>query len=53
MDCIEHFQNMSRGLLDPECAVDKRPILDPEISEEKLELLYSKMANILLQLSTL
>ncbi|POR33713.1 Uncharacterized protein TPAR_06097 [Tolypocladium paradoxum] len=53
MDYIEHHQNMSEQLLDPERPIDERPILDPEISEEKLEFLYAQMANILLQLSTL
>jgi hypothetical protein len=53
MDYIEHHQNMSRELLDPERAADKRPILDPNISAEKLEFLYSQTASILLQLSFL
>ncbi|KAI1376982.1 phosphotransferase family protein [Hypoxylon crocopeplum] len=53
MDYIEHHQSMSEELLDPGRAIDKHPILDPEISEEKLEILYSQMANILLQLSSL
>lgn len=53
MDYIEHHQNMSRELLDPKRALDDSPILDPDIAEEKLELLYGQMANILLQLSTL
>ena len=53
MDYIEHYQNMSRELLDPSRAADVRPILNPNIGEEKLELLYSQMANILLQLSRL
>lgn len=53
MDYIDHHQNMSRALLDPERAIDERPVLDPDISQDKLELLYGQMANILLQLSTL
>ncbi|KAJ2992102.1 hypothetical protein NUW58_g2287 [Xylaria curta] len=53
MDYIEHHQNMSRELLDPERAPDQRPILNPDIGEEKLEFLYSQIANILLQLSSL
>lgn len=53
MDYIEHHQNMSRELLDPQRAADKRPVLDPDISEKKLEFLYSQMANILLQLFSL
>ncbi|KAK7978700.1 hypothetical protein PG988_006190 [Apiospora saccharicola] len=52
MDYIDHHQNMSRELLDP-ARENQRPILDPKISEEKLELLYGQMANILLQLSNL
>ncbi|KAI1120578.1 phosphotransferase family protein [Nemania abortiva] len=53
MDYIEHHQNMSRELLDPKRPIDERPVLDPDISEEKLEFLYSQIANILLQLSSL
>lgn len=53
MDYIQHHQNMSRALLDPERAISERPVLDPEIGEDKLEFLYAQMANILLQLSTL
>ncbi|KAI1410869.1 phosphotransferase family protein [Hypoxylon sp. FL1857] len=53
MDYIEHHQNMSRELLDPTLPINKHPILDPNISEEKLEMLYGQMANILLQLSSL
>ncbi|KAH7308663.1 phosphotransferase family protein [Stachybotrys elegans] len=53
MDYIEHHQNMSRALLDPKRDIDERPVLDPNITEEKLEYLYSQMADILLQLSHL
>ena len=53
MDYVEHHQNMSRALLDPERHIDKRPIPNPAITEEKLEFLYCQMANILLQLSKL
>lgn len=53
MEYIEHHQNMSRALLDPQRAADQRPILDQDISKEKLEFLYSQMANILLQLFSL
>ena len=53
MDYIEHHQNMSRALLDPKRSIDDRPVLDPNIAPEKLEFLYSQMANILLQLSSL
>lgn len=51
MDYIEHHQNMTRALLDPKRPIDERPVLDPDIGQEKLELLYGQMANILLQLS--
>lgn len=53
MDYIDHHQNMSRALLDPERPIDERPVLNPNIAEEKLEFLYGQMASILLQLSTL
>lgn len=53
MDYIDHNQNMSRELLDPELPFNKRPVLNPLIGEEKLEFLYGQMANILLQLSAL
>jgi hypothetical protein len=53
MDYIEHHQNMSRVLLDPERRADERPVLNPAISEECLENLYAQMANILLQLANL
>ncbi|KPM44173.1 hypothetical protein AK830_g2389 [Neonectria ditissima] len=53
MDYIDHHQNMSRALLDPDRPIDDRPVLNPNIAQETLELLYGQMANILLQLSTL
>ncbi|KAI1136930.1 phosphotransferase family protein [Hypoxylon sp. FL0543] len=53
MDYIDHHENMSRELLDPTLPINKHPILDPNIDQEKLELLYGQMANILLQLSAL
>ncbi|KAI1096437.1 phosphotransferase family protein [Rostrohypoxylon terebratum] len=53
MDYIDHHQNMSRELLDSTLPIDKHPVLDPNINEEKLEILYAQMANILLQLSML
>ncbi|KFG88002.1 phosphotransferase family protein [Metarhizium anisopliae] len=53
MDYIEHHQNMSRVLLDPERRVDERPVLNPAISEECLGHVYAQMANILLQLADL
>lgn len=53
MDYIEHHQNMSRALLDPERKIDERPFLNPAISEDKLQHLYAQMAHIMLQLSKL
>lgn len=53
MNYIDHHENMSRALLDPDEPIDKRPILNPNITKERLELLYGQMANILLQLSSL
>lgn len=53
MDYTEHHQNQCRELLDPEHPADESPILDPEIREEKLEYLYSQIADILLQSSSL
>ncbi|KAK5628516.1 hypothetical protein RRF57_004231 [Xylaria bambusicola] len=52
MEYIEHEMTMSEALTDP-LNTDEEHILDPNISEQKLELLYGQMANILLQLSTL
>ncbi|KAK7919974.1 hypothetical protein PG985_007996 [Apiospora marii] len=40
---IDHHQNMSRELLDPE-RDEERPILDPNVSEVKSELLYGQMS---------
>ncbi|XXH01671.1 hypothetical protein Hte_008031 [Hypoxylon texense] len=48
MDYIEHHKSKSRELADPERAHSKRPVLNPNISEQKLELIYGQMANILL-----
>lgn len=48
MDYIEHYQTMSREILDPNRPIRERQVLDPNIYEKNLELLYSQMANILL-----
>ena len=52
MEFIKHESNLSTVMnspgLDP---MNDRPILDPNIDEEKLELLYGHMADVLLQLS--
>lgn len=53
MEYIDHHQNMSRELLDPLRPAHEPPVLNPDIKEDKLEYLYSQMANILLQLSSL
>ncbi|KAF7538019.1 hypothetical protein G7Z17_g12714 [Cylindrodendrum hubeiense] len=53
MEYIEHHQSMAHALVDPERPIDGPAVLNPDIAEEKLELLYGQMANILLQLSTL
>lgn len=53
MEYINHHQNMSRALLDPDRDIDESPVLNPHIAEETLGLLYGQMANILLQLSQL
>jgi aminoglycoside phosphotransferase (APT) family kinase protein len=53
MEYIDHHQNMSRELLDPLRPAHEPPVLNPDIKKDKLEYLYSQMANILLQLSSL
>lgn len=53
MDYIEHDTTMSEAMNDPALEPDEGHVLDPNISEQKLELCYSQMANILLQLSTI
>lgn len=52
MDYIEHETKMYDALNTPGCPKEERGILDPNINEDKLELLYSQLADILLQLST-
>ncbi|KAI1139611.1 kinase-like domain-containing protein [Hypoxylon sp. FL0543] len=53
MKYIKHDKVMTEVLKDPNQEPGDYPILDPNIDEEKLEHLYSQMANILLQLSNL
>lgn len=53
MDYIEHHQNMSRALRDPDRSSEERPVLNSNISTEKLEYLYGQMAQIMLQLFSL
>ncbi|KAI0397428.1 phosphotransferase family protein [Xylariaceae sp. FL0594] len=53
MEYIHHESTLSAVLNDPNQAIGERHRLDPNVSEEKLHKLYSQMANILLQLSTL
>lgn len=38
MDYIDHQQNISRALLDPERGMDERPVLSPDATEQELEL---------------
>jgi hypothetical protein len=51
MDYIENEMKMYDALNTPGCPKEERGILDPNIDEHKLEMLYSQLAGILLQLS--
>ena len=51
MDYIDHETKMYDALNIPGCPKEERGILDPQIDEDRLEMLYSQMAGILLQLS--
>lgn len=53
MDHIDHAMSMSDALNTPGFADEDRPILNHDIQEEKLEMLYKQVADIVLQLSTL
>lgn len=53
MEYIEHEMTMSDALTDPALEPGDPHVLDPSVSEQKLEVLYRQMANVLLQLSTL
>jgi hypothetical protein len=51
MEDVEHAHDLVDALNTPGLGFHDRPILDPNISEERLEFVYSQMADILLQLS--
>jgi hypothetical protein len=51
IEYIEHDTKMYAALNTPGCPVEARGVLDPDIDEGRLELLYSQLAYILLQLS--
>lgn len=53
MEYIDHEMDLGAALNSPELAIEDRPILDPFIDMDKLEMLYSQLADILLQLSKL
>lgn len=52
MDYIEHETKMYDALNTPGCPTEERGILDPNIAEDRLEMLYGQLADILLRLST-
>ncbi|KAJ5146129.1 uncharacterized protein N7515_000693 [Penicillium bovifimosum] len=51
MEYIEHETKMYDALNTPGCPIEERGILDPNIAEDRLEMLYGQLADILLQLS--
>jgi len=51
MEYIQHTFDLVDALNKPGLTLDDRPILDPQISSERLELIYSQMADNLLELS--
>ncbi|KAI9841263.1 MAG: hypothetical protein M1837_000799 [Sclerophora amabilis] len=51
MEYIEHAHDLVDALNMPGLGWQDRPILDPQIPNERLELVYSQMADILLQLA--
>ncbi|RAH50280.1 uncharacterized protein BO95DRAFT_438642 [Aspergillus brunneoviolaceus CBS 621.78] len=52
MDYVEHETKMYDALNTPGCPREKPGRLDPNIAQDRLEMLYSQMAGVLLQLST-
>lgn len=52
MDYIEHETKMYAALNIRGCPTEERGVLDPSIAEERLEMLYRQMADILLRSST-
>ena len=51
MSHIEHTTSMYDALNTPGCANEERGVLDPNIDKDQLEMLYTQLAKILLQLS--
>ncbi|KAJ5129525.1 uncharacterized protein N7515_005564 [Penicillium bovifimosum] len=51
MSHIEHTTTLYDALNTPGCPKEERGALDPNINEEQLEMLYTQVAKILLQLS--
>ncbi|CAG8314665.1 unnamed protein product [Penicillium salamii] len=51
MDYIEHETKMYNVLNIPECPTYERGILDPNIAEDRLEMLYGQLADVVLRLS--
>jgi len=51
MEYIEHAHNLVTALNKPGLSANDRPVLNPQISSERLEFVYSQMAEILLELS--
>lgn len=52
MDYVEHDTKMYDALNVPECPREERGILAPDIAQDKLEMLYRQLADLLLRLST-
>ncbi|KAK6823319.1 hypothetical protein RU639_006042 [Aspergillus parasiticus] len=50
IDHIDHDTDLGTALNTPTLNLEDRPILDPSIDIDKLEMLYGKLADILLQL---
>ncbi|KAM5449941.1 hypothetical protein MaudCBS49596_004704 [Microsporum audouinii] len=53
MEYIEHAMDLGAALNTPGYGADTPPVLDPNIDQEKLEMLYGQVADVLLQLSRL
>ncbi|PLN74598.1 hypothetical protein BDW42DRAFT_181940 [Aspergillus taichungensis] len=50
MSHVEHTTTMYDALNTPGCPYEERGVLNPDIDEDRLELLYTQLAEILLQL---
>ncbi|KKK17955.1 hypothetical protein AOCH_007160 [Aspergillus ochraceoroseus] len=53
MEYIDYAMDLSTALNTPGLDIKDRPVLDPHIDNDKLEMLYGQLADILLQLSRL